>query len=115
MPRLMLLLFTLCLCAPVHSEVLARGELLYSNHCKACHSSEIYWRAQKLATDWSSLKSQVRRWQSIMNLGWSEEEIGDVAYFLNTLHYGFPLSLPKDLLQGEKRDGDEPKLTAHPH
>jgi mono/diheme cytochrome c family protein len=67
----------------------ARGELLYATHCIACHSREIHWRQKKLATDWASLNVQVRRWAGNGGLGWSDEEIGDVAGYLNALHYRF--------------------------
>lgn len=67
-----------------------RGKLLYGTHCKACHTAEIHWREQNLATDWNSLVAQVRRWQASIGLGWSDEEIADVASYLNALHYGFP-------------------------
>ncbi|HYR05577.1 MAG TPA: cytochrome c [Gallionella sp.] len=83
-----------------HSE--ARGELLYSTHCNACHVAEIHWREQKLATDWHSLKAQVRRWQTSIGLGWSEEEIMDVAHYLNATYYGFPGSDRGNFLQGKE-------------
>ena len=69
----------------------SRGELLYSTHCIACHSAEVHWRDKKLATDWESLRQQVRRWQANAGLGWSDEEINDVARYLNQRHYGFPM------------------------
>jgi mono/diheme cytochrome c family protein len=67
----------------------ARGELLYSTHCIACHSREIHWRQKKLATDWASLNVQVRRWAGNAGLGWSDDEIVDVAGYLNAVHYRF--------------------------
>lgn len=67
----------------------ARGELLYSTHCIACHSREIHWRQKKLATDWASLSAQVRRWAGNSGLGWSDDEIADVARYLNVVHYRF--------------------------
>ena len=67
----------------------ARGELLYSTHCIACHSREVHWRQKKLATDWASLDAQVRRWAGNAGLGWSDEEVADVARYLNAVHYGF--------------------------
>ena len=99
----------LCLLWSVHAFVHAqdrygetRGELLYTTHCNACHTTKIYWREQKLVTDWSSLKAQVRRWQASIGLNWSEEEIMDVADYLNTVHYGFPDVNQKGLLQEGK-------------
>jgi mono/diheme cytochrome c family protein len=67
----------------------APGELLYSTHCIACHTTQIHWRQKKLATDWASLDAQVRRWAGNAGLGWSDEEIADVARYLNAVHYRF--------------------------
>lgn len=67
-----------------------RGELLYSTHCIACHSDKIHWREQKLVTDWKSLQSEVNRWQGISGLRWSNEDIADVARYLNAFYYRYP-------------------------
>ena len=85
---------------PKHGE--ARGELLYATHCSACHTAKIHWREQKLATDWNSLKGQVRRWQASIGLNWSEEEITDVTHYLNAIHYGFTVPDQQGLLQEGK-------------
>ena len=68
----------------------SRGELLYSTHCISCHSTEVHWRANKLATDWTSLKAQVIRWQSNTGLGWTDGDVTAVASYLNDLYYRFP-------------------------
>lgn len=68
----------------------ARGELLYSTHCIACHSDKIHWRDKKLVTDWKSLQSEIVRWQGVSGLQWSKEDIADVAQYLNALHYRYP-------------------------
>lgn len=67
-----------------------RGELLYSNHCIACHSTQIHWRDKKLVKDYQSLLSEVGRWQKLGGLGWNDEDISVVARYLNTLHYHYP-------------------------
>ena len=64
-----------------------RGELLYSTHCIACHDTQIHWRDKKLVTDWKSLQKEVRRWQELAGLGWSNEEIAQVAQYLNQRLY----------------------------
>jgi mono/diheme cytochrome c family protein len=69
----------------------SRGELLYSTRCIACHTSQVHWREKKLATDWNSLQSQVRRWQGASGLGWSDQDIAEVARYLNSLHYHYPV------------------------
>jgi mono/diheme cytochrome c family protein len=67
----------------------SRGELLYNTHCIACHTAEVHWRQQKLATDWTSLERQVRRWAGNTGLAWSDEEIVDVARYVNAAYYHF--------------------------
>jgi hypothetical protein len=67
----------------------SRGELLYTTHCVACHSVQLHWREQRAATDWSSLTMQVRRWQGVASLSWSEDDVQDVARFLNDSIYQF--------------------------
>jgi len=67
----------------------SRAELLYSTHCISCHTSEMHWREKKVATDWTSLKFQVRRWQGANGLGWSEADVEEVARYLNESIYGY--------------------------
>jgi len=74
--------------APSETEA-ARGELLYATHCIACHDTQVHWREQKLVTDWASLKLQVRRWAGNAGLGWTDEEIVDVARYINAAYYRF--------------------------
>jgi mono/diheme cytochrome c family protein len=66
------------------------GELLYSTYCIACHTAQIHWRDKKLARDWISLKAEVRRWQGIEALKWSDDDIAEVARHLNALYYRYP-------------------------
>jgi len=71
------------------AQAQSRGQLLYSTHCIACHTSQVHWRDRKLATDWNSLRTQVRHWQDVGALGWSEDDILDVTRYLNETFYGF--------------------------
>jgi hypothetical protein len=68
----------------------SRGELLYSTYCIACHTTQIHWRDKKLAKDWSSLKAEIRRWQGIEGLKWSDSDIVEVTRHLNALYYRYP-------------------------
>lgn len=65
----------------------SRGELLYSNHCIECHNAEIHWRDRRLARDWSSLETQVDRWQRAARLEWTSEDIRDVTEYLGVAVY----------------------------
>lgn len=73
---------------PEHAAT--RGELLYSVHCIACHSTQMHWRERKLAVDWPSLQRQVQRWQAYAELGWGKEDVAEVARYLNRLYYHYP-------------------------
>jgi hypothetical protein len=46
-------------------------------------------RDKKLATDWNSLKAQVRRWQGAAMLGCPEDDIVEVTRCLNSSFYHF--------------------------
>ena len=66
-----------------------RGELLYSTHCGACHTAQMHWRASRAVTDWTSLKAEVRKWQVAASLAWSDDDVLDVARYLNDSIYHF--------------------------
>lgn len=71
-----------------------RGELLYSTHCISCHNTRLHWRHNKAAKNWASLQAEVDRWQKASGLGWREEDVTDVARYLNARYYGFPAPDP---------------------
>lgn len=71
------------------SQAQSRGELLYDTNCIACHTEKVHWRTARLATDWGSLEAQVRRWQQAASLDWRDEDIAEVARYLNGRFYGF--------------------------
>ena len=72
-----------------------RGEMLYQNHCIACHTTQVHWRDQRLAKDWPSLRAQVRRWERNTGLSWNDDDVEAVSGYLNRLYYQFP-DQPKD-------------------
>ena len=69
----------------------SRGQLLYDNHCVACHDRQVHWRDAKVVTSWPTLVEQVRRWQAIEKLQWTDDDILQVARHLNTAIYGYPV------------------------
>ena len=75
----------------------SRGALLYQTHCIACHDKQVHWRDRRLVTDWASLSGQVRRWQCNTGLHWSDDEIDEVARYLNTTIYRFPERAPRQI------------------
>jgi mono/diheme cytochrome c family protein len=88
---LLLLLGTLADAAEPPIRNSARGELLYSTFCVACHNTQVHWRDKALSTDWKSLRDEVDRWQANSALGWNTDDVEAVARYLNRLNYGFPI------------------------
>lgn len=92
------LLAAACLGAPplAHAQSSApspspsRGQLLYSTHCSECHSSQVHWRQKKQVRDWPSLTAQVRFWQTQASLNWTEDDVMQVASYLNATYYRMP-------------------------
>ena len=79
----------------VPAQAQSRGELLYWTHCIGCHTSQVHWRDDKLATDWNSLEAQVRRWQAANMLQWNGNDIREVTRYLNDSYYHFaPTAVP---------------------
>ena len=67
-----------------------RGELLYSTYCIGCHTTQVHWREKRLATDWTSLKLQIYRWQQNVAPGLGQDDADAIARYLNGLYYHFP-------------------------
>ena len=91
--RVLLLIVLQSGCATAHAQTStspSRGQLLYTTHCVSCHTSEVHWRDKRQAKDWDSLKYQVRRWQAIAELRWSEEDVVQVTRHLNDTIYRYP-------------------------
>ena len=68
--RVALCCWLMLMVSAVQAQSPSRGELLYTTHCGACHSTQMHWREKKLATTWDTLKAQVRRWQGVARLEW---------------------------------------------
>jgi mono/diheme cytochrome c family protein len=68
----------------------SRGELLYTTHCIACHNEKIHWRDKKIAKNWAELKTQIIHWQGVAGLAWDDEDIVEVARYLNARDYHYP-------------------------
>jgi mono/diheme cytochrome c family protein len=75
-----------------NAYVKSRGELLYSTHCISCHNTQMHWRDSSIVKNWIGLKMQVRRWEEVSGLDWQDEDIEEVARYLNVMYYHYPLS-----------------------
>jgi len=75
---------------PLQAEPdVARGEALYENHCRSCHTCKVHARRELTVRDVSQLMRQVDRWQAEQKLGWNAEEQAAVVEYLNRAYYHF--------------------------
>lgn len=65
----------------------SRGQLLYENHCTACHTSSVNSRNPRKAHNMSDLSLWVEKWAKVQNLTWSKDELSDVVDYLNQEYY----------------------------
>ena len=66
-----------------------RGRLLYENHCRSCHESNVHIRQTQAAKSFKAVRTEVVRWQGVLTLQWSAEDVGDVAEYLNATWYHY--------------------------
>jgi len=67
----------------------ARGAMLYENHCRECHTSEVHIRERRLGHNEQEVRRLIRRWEANLRLQWTVEEVDDVYAYLNCRHYHF--------------------------
>ena len=64
-----------------------RGRLLYENHCIVCHTAKVHGRIPPLPINMKELRYIVAFWAKNEKLPWTEQEIDDVAQYLDVTHY----------------------------
>lgn len=67
----------------------ARGRQLYENHCLQCHTSQVHIRERRKGRDPQSVKHQIYRWRSHLELDWGTQEVEDVYTYLQQRFYHF--------------------------
>jgi mono/diheme cytochrome c family protein len=82
-----------------------RGRTLYEARCDGCHAQSVHGREKRAATDFDSIRGWVRRWSGNMKLAWSDEEVDDVAAWLNSRYYRFACPPSACNSTGRNREG----------
>jgi cytochrome c len=77
-------------CGPVPAAHPERGQALYDTQCRFCHESQVHLRKNHNVTSLEDLQRRVQAWSWHAALGWSDEEVADVAAYLNQRFYHFP-------------------------
>jgi mono/diheme cytochrome c family protein len=72
-----------------HASDAGRGKILYEARCGGCHAESVHGRAKREATDFQAVRAWVRRWGENLGLKWTDDEISDVAAYLNGRYYRY--------------------------
>jgi mono/diheme cytochrome c family protein len=67
-----------------------RGRALYELRCGTCHSESVHGRAKRVAGSFAGVRRWVSRWNENLALRWDDDEIDDVAIYLNNTYYRYP-------------------------
>ena len=90
----MALLFGMAAATPLAADSRApdavRGQILYEQHCGACHTAGSHYRRDTLALSRDDLRGLVDVFRRQAGVAWTPEEIEDVVEYLNRTRYHFP-------------------------
>jgi cytochrome c553 len=65
------------------------GKKLVADNCMKCHDQKVYTRPDRHVTSLDGLNKQVRRCEQSLGLKWFDDDIDDVAAYLNQNYYHF--------------------------
>jgi len=72
---------------PAATAVESRGQMLYEDHCQACHTSVAHVRETHKARTLKDLEYWVTHWSDELELPWGADEVRDVVDYLNARYY----------------------------
>lgn len=75
---------------PAQSADPQRGLMLYETQCTGCHDSLFHLTGPRKAQNYAEILVEISRWAEAIELEWTNEEIADVADYLNTKLYKYP-------------------------
>ncbi len=80
---------TITLAFAGNASAQSQAQTMHDTYCIVCHGTEVYTRDTRLANNYTGLREQVSRWQSNVNLNWSDVEIDMMSGWLAERYYGF--------------------------
>jgi cytochrome c553 len=83
---------TVCLLTAASSLSAANidnGKKLVADNCTKCHDERVYTRPDHRVTTLDGLSQQVSRCEQSLGLKWFDDDIADVAAYLNQTYYHF--------------------------
>ena len=74
---------------PVYAVDLENGKLLHDENCLRCHDESKYLRKNRIIKNFQQLHERIRQCELTTELTWFDEEVDDVAAYLNNQFYHF--------------------------
>jgi hypothetical protein len=68
---------------------LDNGKTLVAGNCTKCHNESVYIRPDRRVNTLDGLNQQVSRCEQALGLKWFDDDITDVATYLNQTYYHF--------------------------
>ena len=88
---LVMMMTMLSLSAPVQAVDIENGKALHNENCLRCHDESKYTREKRLVNSFYELRTRIRDCELMAEAAWFDEEIDDVAAYLNQAYYHFNL------------------------
>ena len=76
---------------PVLAVDLKNGKSLHDENCLRCHNESKYTREDRMIKNFQQLHERIKQCELMAELTWFDEEIDDVAAYLNDQFYHFNL------------------------
>ena len=76
---------------PVLAVDIENGKLLHDENCFRCHDESKYLRKNRIIKNFQQLHERIRQCELTTGLTWFDEEIDNVAAYLNNQFYHFNL------------------------
>ena len=89
LPALAALTLTLLAALPAGADT-SLGQALYEARCDKCHDTSVHARNPRSAKSFDEIRGFVARWDKELGTAWTDEEINEVARYLNERYYKFP-------------------------
>ena len=76
---------------PVQAVDIENGKTLHDENCLRCHNETKYTRNDRLVNNFYELRTRIRDCELMAEAAWFDEEIDDVAAYLNQAFYHFKI------------------------
>ena len=75
--------------SPVVLADAGKGKKLHDGFCTKCHGTEVYTRKDRVINSRAALDKQVKRCQLNLGVQWFDEDVSNVADYLDQSFYRF--------------------------